>query len=136
MSSNASTSVVQFQSYELDPFDSYDDADTIAELDPIWADYADKQFGETSKNRREMIAVFKARATEEASGGLSLPDKDSFYLKILRAGGFTVEGGLRVLSAYFGHIRDCPQYFKVNSVQRTRHNILVLRGVDEGAHNV
>ena len=45
---------------------------------------------------------------------LKLPDKDSFYLKILRAGGFTVEGGLRVLRAYFNHMRDCPQYFKVH----------------------
>ena len=61
MTSNATKSVVRFESYELDPFHLYDDVDEIPELDPIWSDYADKQFGETDKNRDDMIQTLKVR---------------------------------------------------------------------------
>ena len=56
---SSNTSVVQFDSYELDPFHLYDDPEEIEELDPAWSDYADKQFGETDKNRDDMVQKLK-----------------------------------------------------------------------------
>jgi hypothetical protein len=55
-----------------------------------------------------VLALRKAAAAED----FVLPDADAFYVKILRAGGMTVAGAIKVLENYYGHQKDCPKYFE------------------------
>ena len=47
-----------------------------------------------------------SRSLAGKEAGLVLPKEDGFYLKVLRAGDFTVEGGMEVIKSYFRYGMD------------------------------
>ena len=90
--------------YELDPFNPLDET-TIGGLDPNWAELSRQMFGETSETREKLTEALEA---EVRAAGLEDSVRilvgegslDLFYLKVLRAGGFTIERSMSVLTNF------------------------------------
>ena len=90
--------------YELDKFNPLDNS-TIDDLDPEWAELSRQMFGETSESREKLTKSLEA---EVQAAGLEDSVRilvgegslDLFYLKVLRAGGFTIERSMSVLTNF------------------------------------
>ena len=83
----------QFPSCQEDPFTLLEDPAAEQEdekLDSEWQEYARRQFGEDPNATAALVSELRRRASEETD--FVLPEEDSFYIKVLRAGQMSIDG--------------------------------------------
>ena len=91
-----------------DPFNkSPNQGDDIQKYQRI----AEVYFKETEENRSERLEEFKQSLRSQHPEWLKNLPTDDFLLKILRAGGFTVDGAIGVLTRYVKMMNEAPKYF-------------------------
>jgi len=92
-------------------------------------------YGETEKSRIERLRDFRIRLQQDDPQLLvDLPQEgDLFLLKMLRAGGFTVDGAVRLLRSYVKMISDGPLYFSPIFDPKLK---LIRSGFHQNLHDV
>ena len=102
--------------YELDKFDPLDET-LIEHLDPKWSELSEENFGENPENRDQLTKDLKEKVRNEGledAVRILVGDGsvDLFYLKILRAGGFTIDRSMSVLTNFLEILTSHWHYFE------------------------